>query len=107
MEDHNIKSKLIKTIIFYNKYVNGKQFSDNKLQDVLSDCLTRHTNEWDKYEKKPIKLIDCIKYFYKSNSCQKRFEKIKDMLILPTINETNKLLLMKSIFFEERFELSN
>ena len=30
-----IKSKLIKSIEFYNNFVSGKQFSDQKLQNIL------------------------------------------------------------------------
>lgn len=96
-------TKLVNTIKFYNEYVKDKQFSDDKLQDVLSDCLMRYTNTWERYDQSPIKLINCIKKFYK-NKLNGRYLKLKSLIILPTINETNNLLLMKSIYFEKIYE---
>lgn len=101
-----METELDNSIEFYNKYVKGKSFGDDQLQNILSDILFRYIHLWEIIKNNgEIKMIDCIKKYDKSENCEERFDKIIDKLVLPSINETNKLLLMKSIYYEERYEL--
>ncbi len=100
----NIK-KLDDGIEFYNKYIKGKQFNDEKLQNILSDCLFRYIHFWEYFKKKKReKLIDCIKEFntLSPEKSDKRLNELKDKLLIPTINETNRLLLIKCIYYEAK-----
>lgn len=100
---NTMSNKLDNTIDFYNDYVKNKNYSNDKLQNILSDCLTRYVNILcHKINIKPEPLINCIKEFNKSNKCKKRFDEIKNKIILPKINETNRLLLIKSIYYENK-----
>ena len=101
-----MNTELEKSIKFYNDFVKGKCFSDEKLQNTLSDCLFRYIHLWEVLkDKKIIKVIDAIKKFNKSRNCKNRHKEIMKLLILPTVNETNRLLLIKSVYFEDEYEL--
>ena len=102
-----IETELINTIKFYNKYIKEKHFSNNKLENVLADCLFRYIHLWEVIkEKEEQKMIDCIKQFNNSDECKSRFDEIKDIIILPEFNETNKLLLIKCVYYENLYELN-
>ncbi len=97
--------ELDETINFFNNYIMGKNLSDQELQNVFSDCLFRYINRYE--TKNQMELIDCIKNFHKSNHCVKRFDQIKENIILPNINENNKLLLIKSVYYEQLKNVSD
>lgn len=90
--------KLIEILEFYNNYIKDKHFTIEKLNSLLSDCLFRYIDKYEStYEKE--KLIDCIKKFnkYKLDSKFNEFIKHIDLIEL---SETNRLLLIKSIYYE-------
>jgi hypothetical protein len=93
--------KLLESIKFYNKYVKGKHFSEEKLQNVLSDILFRYINFWEyKSNKGKISMINCIKGYNKEKKLKIKYNELIKEIILPSINETNKLLLKKSIYYD-------
>ena len=101
MED----TELVKIIKFYNKYVKKKQFGNSQLENVLSDCLFRYIHLWEIRNEHGIeKLIDCIKEFHKMDKCKNRFKEMEKLIILPKFNETNRLLLIKSVYYEIKYE---
>jgi hypothetical protein len=101
------KSRLISLrgqILFYNKYIQQKGLLDNKLQDILSDVFFRYIHHWEIInDRGKIKLIVCIKEFYK-NGYNDRYDKIFNIIGINNINETNKLLLQKCICYEYKYE---
>jgi hypothetical protein len=102
-----MNNELFKMIEFYNNYVKGKQFTDNKLQNILTDCLNRYMHLWEFINKKGnIKLLECIKQYNKINNCPNIQKTVHDTLILPTVNETNKLLLIKCIYYCVIYEIN-
>jgi len=103
-----METELVKAINFYNKFVKGKNFSDEKLQNILADCLFRYIHLWEVINNKgKTEVIDAIKGFHKSLGCKNRYEEVFELLVLLKINETNRLLLIKSVFLEEEYEIKN
>lgn len=89
---------LIEVLQFYNKYIENKQFTNEKLNSILSDCLFRYIDKYESIHKKE-KLIDCIKYFTKYK-LDNKFNDIRKDIKLIELSETNRLLLIKSIYYE-------
>jgi len=103
-----METELIKSIKFYNNYVKGKQFSNEKLENILSDCLFRYIHLWEFRKSKPEeKLINCIKKYHTNKKYKERLDEIKDLLILSDFNETNRLLFIKSVYYEDKYEMCN
>lgn len=94
--------KLVKMLEFYNDYIKDKQFGNDKLNCVLSDCLFRYIDACENGNKKE-KLIECIKQFNRLK-LDDRFSEVKQIIKIGELSETNRLLLIKSVYYEDKYE---
>jgi hypothetical protein len=100
-----IVMSLVKMLEFYNNYIKDKQFSADKLNGVLADCLFRYIDAMENDNPKE-KLIDCIKQFNRSG-LDDRFNEIKQIININDLSETNRLLLIKSVYYENKYKITD
>lgn len=96
---------LVKMLEFYCDYTNGKQFGNDKLNCILADCLFRYIDAIERENQKE-KLIECIKQFNRSG-LDDRFSEAKQIIKIGELSETNRLLLIKSVYYESKYETTD
>ena len=98
-----MQTELANMLDFYDEYIRNKQFTKDQLDCTLSDCLFRYIHLWEVIKGHPKeKLIDCIKQYNKLNITD-RFNVAKQKL--PELTETNRLLLIKCVYYENKHEI--
>ena len=101
IKNQEIINKLYLKLEHFVNFIKKRNVNRNKEQAILSDYFYRFLNIHNKNSKTfedKLKLIDCIKGFYKDKKYQDEFNNIIKKFNFKNLTETNRLLLIQSVY---------
>lgn len=86
-------------INFAINYVHKRKLTSQYLQNYLADALTRFSHQ---YQDKDT-LLDILKISYFNTNLKSRQQELISKYNLITLSETNKLLLTRAVYLEDKY----